>query len=242
MRSWLPLCGLIAIVLPCAAGALTAPGPLADLDDADRKALETIAGHSETLRDAVLKSSTHVDELIEIQRIQEQSSASFQERIGKLDRKQQEQMWEIVREPGLLTELATETPPSSSELDEIVKRHPEDLAPAIHEYGAKHHDLVMDVAAIHDRARDRFDAALSDLDEETQQAFRKLVDEPELMSVLVHRVNLVVWRAATARTGHPQLPVVGRQTSRATPAKAAARGRERSGPRRARGVGARLRR
>src|SRR6185436_19221564 len=45
---------------------------------------------------------------------------------------------------------------------------------------------------VHRRASDRFDASLSDLDEETQQAFRRLVDEPELLSVLVRRLNLVV--------------------------------------------------
>src|SRR5258706_334245 len=107
VAAWLPLCGLIVVALPGAAGALKAPpAQLSDLDDADRKALETIAGHSETLRDAVLKASIHVDALVETQRIQEQSSASFQERIGKLDKQEQEQIWNIVREPGLLEELA----------------------------------------------------------------------------------------------------------------------------------------
>ena len=190
---WTPLCALIALALPGAASALKAPPPqLRELEEADRKALETIAGHSEPLRDAVLKASLHVDALVETQRIQEQSSASFQERVGKLDKKQQEQIWDVVREPGLLEELASEERPSRAELDEIAKRHPEELAPAIRAVGAKHHDLLVDVAEIHGRANGRFDVAISDLDDETQQAFRDLVDQPELLSVLVRRVNLVV--------------------------------------------------
>ncbi|MGH2668166.1 MAG: hypothetical protein ACRDH5_03450, partial [bacterium] len=108
-----------------AARALKAPAQLDELEEADRKALETIVGHSEPMRDAVLKASLHVDALVETQRIQEQSSASFQERIGKLDKKQQEQVWNLVREPGLLDELATEERPSRAQLDEIAKRHPE---------------------------------------------------------------------------------------------------------------------
>ncbi len=187
----LPLCGLLALA-PSMASALKAPPQLGDLDEADRNALETIAGHSEPLRDAVLKASLHVDALVETQRIQEQSSASFQDRIGKLDKKQQEQIWEIVREPGLLDELVTEKAPSASELDAIAERYPESLAPAIRTSGAKHHDLLVDVAKIHRRASERFDVAITDLDRETQQAFRDLVDQPELMSVLVRRVNLVV--------------------------------------------------
>jgi len=187
-----PLCALIAMALPGTARALKAPGPLSDLEEADRKALETIAAQPEHLRDAALKASLHVDALVETQRIQEQSSASFQERIGKLDKNQQEQIWNIVREPGLLDELATEEKPSSSQLDEIAKRHPESLASAIRANGAKQHDLFVDVAQIHRRAAERFDAAISDLDADTQQAFRDLVDKPDLLSVLVKRVNLVV--------------------------------------------------
>ena len=109
----------------CRECASSAAAPLRELEEADRKALETIAGHPESTRESVLKASLHVDALVETQRIQEQSSASFQERIGKLDKKQQEQIWEVVREPGLLDELATEERPSRSELDEIAKRHPE---------------------------------------------------------------------------------------------------------------------
>src|SRR5262249_26030905 len=128
IAAWVPLCGLFAVTLPGSAGALKTPTGLGDLEDADRKALETIAGHSQSLRDAVLKASLHVDALVETQRIQEQSSASFQERIGKLDRKQQEQMWDVVREPGLLDELAADEP----DLDEIAEHHPDSLSASIH--------------------------------------------------------------------------------------------------------------
>jgi hypothetical protein len=189
---WLPLCAAIATAIPGAARALKAPPGLGQLEEVDRKALETIASYDPPLRDAALKASLHVDALVETQRIQERSSASFQDRIRKLDRKQQEQVWDLVREPGLLDELATEDPPSSAELDEIASHHPEKLAPAIHSFGEEHHDVLVDVAHIHRDARDRFDNAIGDLDKDTQQAFRDLVDHPELLSVLVQRVNLVV--------------------------------------------------
>jgi hypothetical protein len=189
---WFAVCGLVATVPLSAARALKAPSGLSNLEEADRKALETIAGNDAKLRDAVLKASLHIDALVETQRIQEQSSASFQDRIGKLDKKQQEQVWEIVREPGLLDELTAEDELSRSQLDEIAQRHPDSLAPAIRTFGGDQHDLLVDIAQVHHRASERFDAAIEDLDADTQQAFRDLVDEPELMSVLVHRVNLVV--------------------------------------------------
>ena len=58
---WLPLCGALALASPLAVRALEAPGPLDELDDADRKALETIAVQfSRDLRDAMLRASLHV--------------------------------------------------------------------------------------------------------------------------------------------------------------------------------------
>src|SRR5262245_20674987 len=96
--AWFPVCALIAIALPEAAGALKAPSGLDDLEEADRKALETIAGYPEPQRDAALRASLHVDQLVEAQRIQEQSSSEFSERINGLDKKQQEQIWNVVRE------------------------------------------------------------------------------------------------------------------------------------------------
>jgi hypothetical protein len=186
------LYSLVAIAPFNAALAFKAPPGLGQLEEDDQKALETIADNDEHLRDAVLKASLHVDALVETQRIQERSSASFQDRISKLDKKQQEQIWEIVREPGLLDELTADGRPGSAQLDEIAERHPESLSPAIHDFGTKQHDLLVDVADIHSQARSRFDVAISKLDADSQQAFRDLVDHPELLSVLVHRVNVVV--------------------------------------------------
>src|SRR5688572_16667572 len=77
-------------------------------------------------------------------------------------------------------------------LDAIAKRHPEKLAPSIRELGAKQHDLFMDVAQIHSQASDRFEARIADLPEDSQQAFRELLGQPELLSVAVSRVRLMV--------------------------------------------------
>ena len=123
----------------------------------------------------------------------ERGAVLFVYRFAKLDKKQQEQIWDIVREPGLLDELATENRPSRSELDAIVKRHPDSLAPAIRAFGSERHDLLVEIADVHQRASDRFDAAVSDLDADTQQAFRDLVDQFDRRHMLEeqHALNAV---------------------------------------------------
>jgi len=58
------LCALL-LLLPGQVGALEAPAPLEALEPADREALETIATHEETLHEAVLEASLHVDVLVD---------------------------------------------------------------------------------------------------------------------------------------------------------------------------------
>ncbi len=184
--------GAISLSLPGAAGALQAPAELDDLDESDEAALETIATHPSAVRDAVLRASLHVDALVETQRIQDQTSAAFRDRIASLARERQEQMWEVVREPGLLEELATDEPPSASQLEAIAARHPEVPAPAIRELGAQDHALLVEVAGLQRAAHERFEAVLEGLPEPTQEAFRALVEQPELLTLLASQVRLVV--------------------------------------------------
>jgi hypothetical protein len=182
-----------AICLPAPSAALSTPSSLESLEETDREALERLATQPAPLRESALLATQHVDALVEVQRIQEQSSADFQERIAELDRGTQEQLWEMVREPGLLEELAGSGPRSAAQLDAIAAKHPEALAPAIQALGTEHTLLLGHVLSIQRRANERFELLIRDIpDDASRQAFRDLLEQPELLSLLARRVHLVV--------------------------------------------------
>lgn len=187
------LMALLALLLPSAALALSAPTALGDLEPDDLEALETIATHDEDVRDDVLLVSQHVDVVVEAQRIQEQSSQRFRERIEELPDDLQTMVWDVAREPALMEELATEGPRSGAELDALVNRHPEALEEAIRTLGRSHYSLLAEILRIDRVAWERFDSLLVELPPDTQQAFRDLVGRPDLLTLLAQRVRLAVY-------------------------------------------------
>jgi len=185
--------GALALLLPGAMLALNAPPALEELSPDDRDALETIATYDEATREAVLKASLHVDVLVEAQRVQQQSSERFSDRIENLPEDLQGQVWDVVRVPDLLEELTDGGPKSEGELDALVAKHPEKLEDAIRTLSRSHYDLLADIMEIDRSAWGRFESLLSEIPEDEQQAFRDLVDRPDLLSLLAMRVRLAVY-------------------------------------------------
>jgi hypothetical protein len=181
------------LLLPSSAQTLSVPSNLEGLDEEDREALEAIATRSEDVRDAALVASQSVDVLMEVQRIQTQSSERFREAVETQPEEVQEMIWDVVQVPGLLEELGTDGPRSGSELDAIVARHPEELESGIRALGRSHYVLVGELLRIDRVAWDRFDVLVEDLPEDSQHALRTLVDDPEVLSILARRVRLGVY-------------------------------------------------
>lgn len=185
--------GALALLLPGALQALSAPPALEQLSPDDRDALETLATYDEATREAVLKASLHVDVLVEAQRVQQRSSERFSERIENLPEDLRSKVWDVVRVPELLEELTDGGPKSGSAVDAIVARHPEELEDAIRTLSRGHYDLLADIMQIDRVAREHFERLLSEIPEDDQQALRDLVDRPDLLSLLAMRVRLAVY-------------------------------------------------
>ena len=180
-----------AFLWAVSASALRAPGPLEQLDERDREALESLATYPEPLRESALRASQHSDVLVEMSRLQDRSSAAFHERISGLDEALQDQIWEVVRVPGLLDELGGGPPRTDGELSALAASHPE-LEAAIWSFGRLHRDVVVDLVDIHRSARARFEHLIEELPASDREAFAVLVEEPELVSMLTQRVRLAV--------------------------------------------------
>ena len=190
--------GALCLLFTSSAIALQTPDALERLDERDREALETLATYPEPVREAALRAAQHSDLLVEMARIQDRSSSAFRARIASLDEDLQEQIWELVRVPGLLTELGGERPLTDGELEQIASQHPK-LEAAIWSFGRLHRDLLVDLLAIHREARGRFEEMTEELPEADREAFFDLVEEPELVSMLTQRVRLAVYLGESFR-------------------------------------------
>jgi hypothetical protein len=188
----LVLAALLIIVAPSVSFGLHAPEGLDALDERDQEVLEAIASRPPERREAALVATQYPDTLVRIELIQARSSAAFDLRMKSLDREHQEELWELVRTPGLLSELTTGGTKSNKALDEIAARYPETVRDAIGHLGGEHFALLEDAEAIKASADIEFGEEIARLPATERQAFEQLLEEPELLAMLGRSPSAVV--------------------------------------------------
>jgi hypothetical protein len=186
--------------------AFAPQGALATLGDEDRDALETIAAYPEEARDAVLEAALHPETLVEMELIQARSSEAFRRllaaRLGE-GRDAQRGVWDLVRQPGLIGDLAEGGRKSPSQLRAIAQRYPEELEPTILEFGGERHELLVEIQELGLEADREFAELIAPTPLRAQAAFRELVDRPELVSILARHVRLTVLLGDAYRADRP---------------------------------------
>jgi len=183
---------VLVVLLPAASLALQAPSALEALDDREREVLEAIASRPAETRDAALLVTQYPDILVRIELIQARSSAAFELRVAQLDREHQEQLWELVRTPGAVEEIVKDGVRDAAELDAIAAGYPEPLRDVIRHLGDEHFETLHDAHAIKARADIDFAEEIAFLPSADREAFRKLVEDPELLAMLARSPSAVV--------------------------------------------------
>ncbi|MDH5566665.1 MAG: hypothetical protein OEY15_08380, partial [Myxococcales bacterium] len=121
-------------------------GPLQVVRDEERDALEALALYQEPLRTAILEVSRHPQALVGLERIQTRTRQAFLTRIETLPETTQDQVWELVRFPSLVSALAAAEDRSSAELEALARGYPQEARAAATRLGAERHELVRALA------------------------------------------------------------------------------------------------
>ncbi len=190
---------LMALVGPHDGLALTAPTVFESVKSEDRLALEALALYPEDVRHAILEVAQHSQGLVGIDEIRSGSERDFQTLLEDSSREDQEMFWELVRHPGLVAEIVEGGRGgrgSRATLERIAARHPEEVRPLILEAGKRHYDLLVEIFQL-DRETDRaFEALIEAYPPHLQAAFRRLLELPEVLTILNARLRLAVWLGA----------------------------------------------
>ena len=130
--------------------------------------------------------------LLEIDRIQLDSARQFAELLAPYSRRDRQEVWNLVRYPGLAAELARDGQKSRAELEAIADRYPPEEREAILESGAGRHALWLEIHGLQLEARQRAHRVLVAADRSLLAAFEEIEDRPELMSLLLDNLRWTV--------------------------------------------------
>ncbi len=165
----------------------------------DRAVAEELAAFSAEERHAALIAAGHPEDLLEVQQIQSGSADDFAALLEGFPRKDQEQIWDLVRYPGLVADLARGGAKSDAELDRIAQRYPEEIRSTIRSAGRERYATWVEVYALDLEAEQALSGVIAKHPAEVRSAFQRLRGRPDLMSLLVDNVGLATRIGAAYR-------------------------------------------
>ena len=165
---------------------------LEELADEEKDAVNALVMYPEDTRMAILESSQYPEALIKMQRLQTQTSESFQNLLAGYPQSTQEMIWDITRYPGLVERLVEEGRGSRSSIQMVLKDYPEAVSDNALSAGMQYLPLLEEIDRLDRSADDAFDALLKDYPPAVQNALNTLLGLPEVLTILTDNIELTL--------------------------------------------------
>ena len=165
---------------------------LAQLAEEEKDAVNALALYPEDTRLAILESSKYPEALIKMQRLQSQTSESFQGLVADYSKSTQEMIWDVTRYPGLVERLVAEGRGSRNAIDGILKDYPDAVAENARSAGMQYLPLLEEINRLQRSADEAYDALLKDYPPAAQEALNTLLGLPEVLTLLTDNIELTL--------------------------------------------------
>lgn len=162
------------------------------LSSDDSAALNAIVLYPDSIRNDIFEACTHPELIVRIANLQDRTSASFADLIAGKTTSEQEDIWDLTRYPDLISKIGGETKLSKGALTDVADGYPDDIRAKITEYGRDDYDLLHQIKMLQDQSNNEFSGMLNTYPDKTIQAFRDIVQLPELMTLLNDHLQLSV--------------------------------------------------
>lgn len=206
-----PACALaLALLLASASTAFArqplAPEiPLADgLTPAQAVALETIALQPQSLHPAIIEVALNGQILVLVPTIWSDFEVAVQPLFATYDEDERRALQDLMRYPGLLRDLVYDAENETDvDLDARLAAYPESIRSVARTVALQHQPMLRSLVAAVDAAVAGLERIIADAPPRTQQAFREVVAEPQLVSLLVEQFGTTEQLGGAARIDRP---------------------------------------
>lgn len=167
---------------------------------------EAVASYDANVRQSILIASQHPSVLLQLQKSQDQTMASFQKMIGKFRQQKQEWFYTITRYPELMHQLATL--PDKQTKEEVYKLLPNqdaDLKEAAWKLYHNEKKNLNKLDNIRIIANNEFEKSVGHLNEPARAAFRDLQNRPDVLTLLTNNIALTAKLGERYKTNPSEL-------------------------------------
>lgn len=190
LKNWIVTLALVSVAwMSCAQGDTSLLGVL---ETEDQEAIEALVLYPEETREAILEATLHPELLIRIKGIQTETQAKFDALLAPYAQETQAMLWDLTRYPGLVDRLAGIERYNLREADRVLEAYPEVIHKRAKTAFDRFYDELRQISAISKTTDNAFETLLSAYNVKTQQAYRDLLELPEVLSIMSENIDLVV--------------------------------------------------
>lgn len=166
---------------------------LTQLKEEEQSTVEAIALYPENERIAILTASTHPEVLVRIQNMQAKTVVDFRNVIDDLDEEEQKRIFNLARYPDLVSDIvAGDKKKTSNQMDILLTDYPEGLHEDAKYLNKKYFFKLRQINQQYLDSQFAFENMISDYPANVREAYRRLLELPELMGILSNNLNMTV--------------------------------------------------
>ena len=173
--------------------------------------IEAIALYPEEIRHAILAAAAHPEIIVKLAGVQTKSSNAFDALIDVYDLEEQQQIWNLVRFPQLVDQLASGDIKSKQQIRTILKPYPKAIHATARDLGRKEYDLLVEISRLNRTTDQAFRQLIAPYPETTQSGLETLVDLPEILTLLKDDLELTILLGDAYRRNPSQVKDRSRQ-------------------------------
>jgi hypothetical protein len=158
----------------------------------DRSAINALVLYPQETRNAILQAAQKPEVLVKLENIQNQTRNEFIKLIESRSEDIQQNIYDIIRYPGLLSQLSDGRRKSEDEIRVILKEYPEEIHETAINIGRREHNLLARINELDKAAQTSFNNILSPYPANVQQAYRHLIELPEVIEILAQNMRMTV--------------------------------------------------
>ncbi len=158
---------------------------LLQMIDEDRTTVDAIAGYDEKVQSNILQVAQTPEVLNKMEELQNRSKNQFRSIINDYDRDAQAAFYDMARYPNLIADLVSNGKPTSSEVNNIVSKYPEDIRETTKKYARMDFDVLRRIDQLNSEIDGAFQSYLEPYNPQTCESVNALLAYPEIVSILV---------------------------------------------------------
>ncbi len=183
---------MLLIVFSQLAFAQTDKELLAQLAEENQTAVNALVLYPEETRQSILETTLYPEALIKLESVQQTTSASFKNLVEQYPQEVQELIWDLTRYPELIPNLVQLGSDNRSDVDLLLKNYPEIIHSRVWNAYNHHYPLLTAISDLQQSADRAFEALLANYPPTAQEAFRELIDLPEVLTLLTENIRLSI--------------------------------------------------